>query len=557
MKEQVRASKAVQRSAIEHFLRQQSTTAQTQAALLDTIVRRNRDTVFGTEHGFGSIRNLADYRRQVPIREWIDISPYVDQVVQGRPDILTSEPPILYHWTTGTTGTPKMIPVTRSCDAAIKHSLRIWLYTALQDNPRMLDGRVFALVNPGIDAYTDAQVPYGSVSGNFYFRLPDFVRRAYSSTYDAYHIEDLQSRFYTLLRFALDRHCSCAMTGNPSGLRTMFEMADRMGELLIKDIHDGTLSTRFQVPAHIRTAAVNDLAPNPGRARMLAKAKEQNGAIRPADYWPDLELIACWLGGSMGHFAPSLREWCGDRFQFRDIGYMASEGIFSIPLGNGTPDSALALHSAFFEFIPEADFGHDGAPVLLAHELEAGQNYHVVVTTTGGLYRYAINDIIRVTGIEDGAPRIRFLYKGDNVQNIQGEMVSIDHVMAAMSATAGALGISLRHFQVVADQASRRYVVHVEPTAPVPAPALPALLSGFDSELGKQNVNYEYFRAHRYLEPPALRLMQDGWFARIVADQGGQGYRAAQFKPIVLAGAAQHAEMAETEIALEDQPAEA
>jgi hypothetical protein len=553
MKEQVRASKAVQRSAIAHFLRQQSTAAKTQAALLDTIVRRNRDTAFGTEHGFGNIRDVADYRRQVPVRQWTEFSPYIDQVVQGRPDILTTESPVLYHWTTGTTGAPKMIPFTRSCDAATKHSLRIWLYMALQDNPRMLDGRVFALVNPGIDAYTETQVPYGSVSGNLYFRLPSFVRQTYSNTYDAYHIEDLQSRFYTLLRFALNRNCSWAVTGNPSGLRTVFEMADRMGELLIRDIHDGTLSARFQVPAHVRTAAINDLAPNPGRARMLAKAKEQNGAIRPIDYWPDLELIGCWLGGSMGHFAPSLREWCGDRFQFRDIGYMASEGIFSIPLGNGTPDSALALHSAFFEFIPESDFGHEGAPVLLAHELEAAQNYHVVVTTTGGLYRYAINDVVRVTGMVDGAPRIRFLYKGDNVQNIQGEMVSIDHVMAAMSATASALGISLRHFQVVADQASRRYVVHVEPTSPAPAPALHALLSGFDSELGKQNVNYEYFREHRHLEPPALRLMQDGWFARIVADQGGQGYRAAQFKPVVLAGAAQHAEMAETEIVLEDQ----
>jgi hypothetical protein len=553
MKEQVRASKAVQRSAIAHFLRQQSTAAKTQAALLDTIVRRNRDTVFGTEHGFANIRDVGDYRRQVPVRQWTEISPYIDQVVQGRPDILTSESPVLYHWTTGTTGPQKLIPFTRSCDAVAKHSLRVWLYMALQDNPRMLDGRIFALLNPGIDAYTEAQVPYGSVSGSLYFRLPGFLRRAYSNSYDVYHIEDLQARYYTLLRFALDRNCSSAMTGNPSGLRIMFEMADRMGELLIKDIHDGTLSARFEVPAHVRIAAINDLGPNPDRARMLAKAKERNGAIRPVDYWPDLELIGCWLGGSMGHFAPSLREWCGDKFVFRDIGYMASEGIFSIPLGNGTPDSALALHSAFFEFIPEADFGHEGAPVLLAHELEAGRNYHVVVTTTGGLYRYAINDIIRATEMVDGAPRIRFLYKGDNVQNIQGEQISIDHVMAAMSATIGELSISLRHFQVVADQASRRYIVHVEPTSPMPAPAQHALLSGFDGELGKQNPNYEFFRTRQHLMPPALRLMQDGWFARIVADHGGQGHRAAQFKPIVLAGAAQHAEMAETEIALEDQ----
>ena len=113
---------------------------------------------------FADVRDIGDYRRQVPIRQWTEISPYVDRVVQGQPDILTSEAPILYHWTTGTTGTPKMIPFTRSCDAATKHTLLIWWCTALRDNPRMLDGRVFALVNPGIDAYTEARVPYGSVS---------------------------------------------------------------------------------------------------------------------------------------------------------------------------------------------------------------------------------------------------------------------------------------------------------------------------------------------------------------------------------------------------------
>jgi hypothetical protein len=554
MKDEIKASKTVIRSTVQHFMNQQRTTARTQAALLETIVRRNRDTAFGTEHGFRDISGIAEYRRRVPIRQWTELGPYIDQVVQGRPDILTSEPPILYHWTTGTTGTPKMIPFTRSCEAATKQTLRIWLYAALLDNPRLLDRRVFALINPGIEGYTDAHAPYGSVSGNLYFRLPRFVRQAYSSTYDAYHIEDLPSRFYTLLRFALDGNCSFAVTGNPSGLRTVFEMADRMSELLIRDIHDGTLSARFDVPAHVRAAAINDLAPNPGRARALAEAKEASGALRPIDYWPELEVIGCWLGGSMGHFAPSLREWCGDRFQFRDIGYMASEGIFSIPLGNGSPDSALALHSAVFEFIPEADFGHDAAPVLLAHELEAGRNYQVVVTTTGGLYRYAINDVVRVTEMEGGSPRIRFLYKGDNVQNIQGEMVSVDHVMAAMSAATGALGISLRHFQVVADQADRRYVAHVEPTLPLPAPAQRALLSGFDSELVNQNFVYGLLRADRHLEPPALRLMRAGWFARIVADHGGQGYRAAQFKPVVLAAAAQHPEMAETEISLEAQP---
>ena len=557
MSAQLKASEDARQSTIQHFMGQQAAAAETQRTLLETFVSRNRDAAFGKEHGFAAIRGVADFRRQVPIRQWDEIRPYVDRVVKGEHDALTQETPVMFHWTTGTTGTPKLIPYTRACEAATKQTLRLWLYTALRDNPRMLDGRVFMLVNPGVEGYTEPRIPYGSVSGNLYFRLPKTLRRHYSNTYDVYHIEDLQARFYTLMRFGVEQNCSFAVTGNPASLRSLFEMADRLSEELIKDIHDGTLSSRFEVPMHIRTAAVNDLKANPARARELTQAKQANGTLRPTEYWPDLDLAGVWLGGSMGHFAPSLREWCGEKFQFRDIGYMASEGIFSVPLANGTPDSALALHSAFFEFIPEADFGNDSAPILLAHELEAGQNYHVVVTTSGGLYRYAINDVIRVSEMVGAAPRIRFLYKGNNIQNIQGEMTSIDHVTAAVAACTGSLGIALRHFQVVADQADRRYVLHVEPTNALPAKALHALLARFEIELGRQNMNYEYFRDRGYLYPPRLRLMRAGWFAQISADQSGQGRRVAQFKPSVLSSAAHRPEMAEAEIRYEDKPAEA
>ena len=93
---------------------------------------------------------------------------------------------------------------------------------------------------------------------------------------------------------------------------------------------------------------------------------------------------------------------------------------------------------------PEARAGNELATRItgrsLADEVEEGTNYHVVITTTGGLYRYAMNDVVRVTGFHDGSPLIRFLYKGSHVKNIAGEMMSIDHVMTAMSAI-GALAM--------------------------------------------------------------------------------------------------------------------
>jgi hypothetical protein len=534
----------------DRFMRQYDAAHETQQDLIKDILRRNTGTAFGKEHGFRNIRTIADYQRQVPIREWAEISPYVDAVVDGRRDTLTKEPPFFYQRTTGTTGKPKMIPFTRRCQAASSLTHRIWIYKHLLDNPNLLKGRVMALLNAGIDGYTSRGEAYGATSGNIYFRMPPIIRRAYSHPYDVFQIADVDARRYTLLRFAVEQNCSFIFTGNPSSLLAIFEFAERHGAKLIRDIHDGTLASEFAVPDHLRVFAMNELRPNPRRARALAKTIERSGRLRPVDYWPDLQALGCWIGGSMGHFSHALREWCGERFHFRDVGYMASEGVLSIPLDNDNIDGVLALHAVFFEFVPERDFGRAGAPVLLAHEIEQGQNYHVIITTTGGLYRYAMNDVIRVSGKQAGSPMIRFLYKGGNVQNMQGELMTVDHVMSTMAALTAEFGINFRHFQVVAELNDRRYVLYIEPAGEVSRSALQQLLPGFERELGKANENYVQFRVDRLIAAPALRVMKRGWFDRFLQDHVARTGRDSQFKPSVLGSVVQYPEMVETSIEL-------
>jgi hypothetical protein len=540
-----RSMRARLQRPVRRFMRQYGATKETQLALLTDILRRNADTQFGREHGFRSAGDLRAYQRQVPIRQWREMSPYVDLVVDGRRNVLTQDVPFFFHRTTGTTGKPKMIPFTRRCQAAAKLTHRMWVYKNVLDNPGLLKGRVFAILNAGVDGYTERGEAYGSVSGNIFFRFPSILRQRYSHPYDVYHIGDLDARRYTHLRFAVEQSCSFACTGNPSSLLAAFEFADRHSELLIQDIHDGTLAPQFNVPDHLRAFALNRLLPNPRRARALAAARQRAGRLQPSDYWPDLHLLGCWIGGSMGHFAPLLRQWCGDDLRFRDAGYMASEGVFSIPLHNDSPDGLLTLHASFYEFIPEQEFGQPDATALMAHEIEPGQNYHVVITTTGGLYRYAMNDVIRVTGREAGSPTVRFLYKGGNVQNMQGEMVTIDHVMSTMSKVSSELGIAVQHFQVIAELSQRRYVLHIEPSRDLPAPVLERLLPTFDEELGRNNENYAMFRADGLISSPSLRVMRRGWFDRIARDHIGRIGREAQFKPSVLVSSVEHPEMVE------------
>lgn len=532
------------------FMRRHEALAEQQRALLGDILRRNAGTRFGQEHGFGAVKSVESYRAAVPIRHWTDMIPYVDAVLAGQDGVLTTEPPFFFHRTTGTTGTPKMIPFTRSCLALQQHTLRRWLDRAVLDNPRLLQGGTLALLNTAVEGVTERHYPYGALSGSAYFRLPPAIRRTFCHPYAAYDIEYGAARRYALLRFGIERPCSFVFSGNAAALLGLFEFADRHAEALIRDLHDGTMCSDFAVPDAIRAIVVNEFRPDPKRARALAERRRRDGRLRPADYWPDLQALGCWIGGSMGHFAPALRDWCRPGVPLRDVGYMASEGIFTIPLGNESPGGILTLHTAVFEFVPEHEFGRPDARSLLAHEVEPGQNYHIVVTNTGGLYRYAMNDVVRVTGRVAGSPVLHFLYKGGQVQNLQGEMLTVDHVVGAVTAMTSEAGLALRHFQVAAELPARRYALQIEPAAPVPAAVLPRLLQRFDRALGAVNENYATLRGDRQLAPPVLRVMKPGWFDRLTEDAVVRVRRDSQVKLAVLVAEAERPELADTVIGL-------
>ncbi|MBR5381024.1 MAG: GH3 auxin-responsive promoter family protein, partial [Oscillospiraceae bacterium] len=62
-----------------------------QEELLLTLLRENKDTVFGAENGFGSINSIEDYQARVPIREYDSFAPYIERMVKGEDNILTVE----------------------------------------------------------------------------------------------------------------------------------------------------------------------------------------------------------------------------------------------------------------------------------------------------------------------------------------------------------------------------------------------------------------------------------------------------------------------------------
>lgn len=93
---------------------------------------------------------------------------------------------------------------------------------------------------------------------------------------------------------------------------------------------------------------------------------------------------------------------------------LATEAFVSFPLA-GETGAALSVNSHFFEFIDST------GEIRLAHQLEKGKLYAVVVTTGGGFYRYQLHDVVEVVGFWKQLPFLRFAGKSDHISDWFGE----------------------------------------------------------------------------------------------------------------------------------------
>lgn len=502
-----------------------------QNTFLLRLMKTNANTAFGRDHGFATIRTEADYRRQVPIRDYEGLRPYVNRIIAGEQAVLTAAAPSMLNMTSGTTGEPKYIPVTpESMRRASGFSLE-WIYRALQDHPSFLDGAFVGIVSRAIEGRTPSGLPYGSASGMLYQRIPGPIRSTYAIPYAVSEIKDYDRRYFVAARLALARRVSYIGTPNPSTLIRLAETAIRNAEAIVRAIHDGTTGTDLPDQPELAEKLAALMKPEPGRARVLAEVAERKGALLPADCWPDLKLIGCWLGGSVGVQARRLPEYYGDA-PMRDLGFLASEGHFTLPNRDHTASGILSLNGNYYEFIPEASLDDPNPPVLSSHELESGVNYAILLTTPGGLYRYDIHDIVQVTGFYRNAPLLAFIRKGRDMTSITGEKMHVNHLLLALEEVRRRYDVSvIEQFRVVANVGARRYEIYAEFKGEVARDLLrDEVIPHLDRALAGVNVEYAEKRRSRRLAPPCLHLMRPGWAEDEVLRAAGAGKRDIQYK---------------------------
>jgi hypothetical protein len=506
-----------------------------QQALLCQILSQNQGTRFGLRHSFARMQSVADYQAGVPIADYEGFRPWIEQLQLGERNVLTSEHPFMFALTSGTTGQPKYIPITKSSRQGTARVTAMWVYRCLADHPKAFDGKALIVVSPAVEGLTPCGIPFGSASGYIYQNSTWAIRHISALPYSLFCIKDYGARYYAMMRFAIEQNISFISTPNPSTIKRLVTIADQRRDQLIRDIRDGVISQEMDIEPDLKRELQRSLKPNARRARELEHILSEVGFLDPKAYWPDLAVIGCWKGGTVGATVEQLGSWFSPEVGLRDIGYLASEAQMSLPITDHGCGGILAVGTNFYEFIPEAEMGRTGARILTAKQLEEGVNYYLLLTTTTGLYRYDINDVVRVTGFYRHTPVIEFVRKGRDMVSLTGEKLHVEQVIQALKAAQDSIGVVVEHYRMVGDVDACRYDLKLELKAyPVPDDALLALGRSVDKHLGALNIEYDQKRRSGRLGPPCIHVMSQGWHTRRLQAKLASGLRDVQFKDTLL-----------------------
>jgi hypothetical protein len=500
-----------------------------QRAHLFNWVRRCSGSRFGTDHGFASIKSIEDYRRQVPVSGYDYFAPYINGVANGNhTDLLPPDEPVKrFTITTGSTGSPKLNPVTPTWLRHYRDSWSLWGGKMLVDHVPVVGRKILHIIGSWNMGRTSGGIPISMVSALLARNQHPLVRPFYSVPNDVTDIHDPDSRYYATLRLAIADDIGLIVVMNPGTLLRLARFGDEQKQSLIRDIHDGTLSNTFEIPGPIRQQiAARIKRADRTRAKELEQIVEKSGRLLPRDYW-DRPLIACWLGGTAGYQARYLPEYFGDS-PMRDQGLVSSEGRHTIPIEDGKPAGVLAINNGFYEFIPVED--NSSTPTVLeGHELQINADYHLVMTTFSGYFRFRIGDIVRCRQMIGQTPVLEFLQKADRCGDLEGEKVTEFQFLEAASDAALEQGIRLGPVTAVpirADGSLPRYQILVEQGDVPDIATARNFLRAIDTRLRSLNFLYNARRREQVLGPPILSRLPEGAWTRYVqgeVEQRGTG----------------------------------
>lgn len=343
-------SKIVATIVVRKTLKWANNPVESQKKVFQMLIKKAQNTQFGIEHQFDTIRSHEDFVKRVPVRDYEGFIPYINQILDGKENILWKGKPLYLAKTSGTTSGAKFIPISKeSMPYHIKATRDAILHYIHQtQNTSFIDGKmIFLQGSPKLQQKNG--IKYGRLSGIAAHYVPSYLQQNRLPSYKTNCIEDWETKLDTIIQETISQKMTL-ISGIPSWVQMYFEK-----------IHQNTGKTISEVFPHFSLFIFGGLNFEPYRNRF--------------------------------------RQLIGKEIDNIEL-FPASEGFFAYQNSQDSNDMLLLLDAGiFYEFIKADTFFYDNPKRYTIGEVELGVNYVMIISTNAGLWAYNIGDTIKFTNL--------------------------------------------------------------------------------------------------------------------------------------------------------------
>ncbi len=368
----------------------------------DQLIRHARNTTWGKEHGYPSIKQYEDFTDRVGIQDYEALKPYIQRMMLGEKNVLWSGKIRMFSKSSGTTSDKsKYIPVSQEhyqkcLIQGSKDTLSLYYHNNPEANIFKGKGVVMGGTWDYYPQHSKSQI--GDVSALMLEHMPAIAKYFYTPDLETALMKDWEPKIERMARITMNERVT-NLGGVPTWtivlFRTILEMT--------------------------------------GKSHIL-------------EVWPELEI---YIHGGVS-FTPYKEQFQkylpSHQVQMMEI-YNASEGYFSIQSEFGADDMLLLLDNGiYYEFIPPSEWGKDSPKAIPLADVEIGKHYAIVISTNSGLWRYMPGDTIKFTSTTPY--KIKVTGRTKHFINAFGEEVMIENTDKALAIACEKTGTSVVEYTV-------------------------------------------------------------------------------------------------------------
>ncbi|MFY7957681.1 MAG: GH3 auxin-responsive promoter family protein [Flavobacterium macrobrachii] len=324
---------------------------ETQQKVFQELIFQAKDTVFGKDHHFSEIKTVEDFAKQVPIRDYEELRPYVDRMVKGEENILWKGKPIYFAKTSGTTSGAKYIPLTKESMPFHIQAARNAILSYIHETGKadFVDGKMIFLQGSPILEDKNG-IKLGRLSGIVAHFVPKYLQKNRMPSWETNCIEDWETKVDAIVEETFNEDMS-VISGIPSWVQMYFEKLEQKGGKPV-----GEIFKNFNLFIY--------------------------GGVNYEPYRAKFEKL-------IGRKVDSIEL------------FPASEGFFAYQDSQKEKGMLLLLNSGiFYEFVKSEEFFTENPKRYTIGEVELGVNYVLLLSTNAGLWAYNIGDTVQFTSLK-------------------------------------------------------------------------------------------------------------------------------------------------------------